>query len=127
MKTEREQFEENFKKTEIYKREQAIRQKDILEFSDNFGYFNIVANSAWELWQAAKVDAAPEWISVDDELPNCSDDILMITGCGDVVGGNLEISADGQHHWINDQCDGDWVTYWIPMPKLPKSQEQGNE
>lgn len=52
-------FEAHFKTTEIYRRECAIRGKDILEFSRTMnGYFNIIANEAWQLWQAAK--AIPE-------------------------------------------------------------------
>lgn len=61
MDIQKEAFESNFKKTEIYRRECAIRGKDILEFSKTMGgYFNIVANDAWNMWQAAKAQAVPE-------------------------------------------------------------------
>ncbi|TCH64245.1 hypothetical protein [Acinetobacter sp. ANC 4862] len=61
MDIQKEAFESNFKKTEIYRRECAIRGKDILEFSKTMGgYFNIVANDAWNMWQAAKAQAVLE-------------------------------------------------------------------
>lgn len=60
MDIQRQAFESHFKTTEIYKREAQIRQKDILEFSSNFGYFNIIANNAWEMWQQAQKVAVPE-------------------------------------------------------------------
>ncbi len=53
-------FEVYFKTTEIYKREVRIRKADILFFSENFGYFNIVANEALHLWKEAKAQAVPE-------------------------------------------------------------------
>lgn len=66
-------FEEYFKTTEIYKRELNIRKGDILAFSSNFGYFNIVSNESWKIWQASKVQAVPEGffvvpkeLSIDD-------------------------------------------------------------
>lgn len=56
-----EAFEAHFKSTQTYCRECAIRGKDILEFSKTMGgYFNIVANDAWNMWQAAKAQAVTE-------------------------------------------------------------------
>lgn len=67
MDIQKEAFESNFKKTEIYRRECAIRGKDILEFSKTMGgYFNIVANDAWNMWQAAKAQAVPEGFGLFD-------------------------------------------------------------
>lgn len=60
MDIKRQAFESHFKTTEIYKRETQIRQKDILEFSSNFGYFNIIANNAWGMWQQAQKVAVPD-------------------------------------------------------------------
>lgn len=123
--TEREKFEEVFKKTEIYKREQAIRQKDILELSDNFGYFNIVANSAWEMWQAAKADAVSEgYVTLK------IDDVLTIVGnASDALEGN-EVS----HIYEFDGEPSTWFDYHIQaeeyilleIGKAKKAQEQRN-
>ncbi|HCM32083.1 MAG TPA: hypothetical protein DIC32_11910 [Acinetobacter radioresistens] len=61
LKKEREAFELSFKSTQIYRRECAIRGKDILEFSKTMnGYFNIVTNDAWNMWLDAKAQAVPE-------------------------------------------------------------------
>ncbi|AUT38090.1 hypothetical protein [Acinetobacter baumannii] len=58
---ERIPFESQFKTTEIFKRESAIRKNDILAFSETMnGYFNIVTNDAWQLWNKAKAQAVPE-------------------------------------------------------------------
>ena len=74
---EKQAFESNFRTTEIYRRECVIRGRDILEFSKTMnGYFNIIANEAWRLWQAAKAQAVPEWISVEDGLPSDGQDII---------------------------------------------------
>ena len=54
-------FESQFKTTEIFKRESAIRKNDILAFSETMnGYFNIVTNDAWQLWNKAKAETVPE-------------------------------------------------------------------
>ncbi|EHU1211761.1 MULTISPECIES: hypothetical protein [Acinetobacter] len=58
---ERIPFESQFKTTEIFKRESAIRKNDILAFSETMnGYFNIVTNDAWQLWNKAKAETVPE-------------------------------------------------------------------
>ncbi|MEC6441721.1 hypothetical protein VXS58_17925 [Acinetobacter baumannii] len=60
---ERIPFESQFKTTEIFKRESAIRKNDILAFSETMnGYFNIVTNDAWQLWNKAKAQAVPNEI-----------------------------------------------------------------
>ncbi|KRJ24045.1 hypothetical protein MSC36_09715 [Acinetobacter baumannii] len=70
---ERIPFESQFKTTEIFKRESAIRKNDILAFSETMnGYFNIVTNDAWQLWNKAKAETVPDqtineiqsWIAV---------------------------------------------------------------
>ena len=79
----KEAFEDNFRKTEIYRRECAIRGKDILEFSKTMGaYFNIVTNDTWNMWQSAKAQAVPEgFVLVSAEqmsqwghMANCAED-----------------------------------------------------
>ena len=58
---ERIPFESQFKTTEIFKRESAIRKNDILAFSETMnGYFNIVTNDAWQLWNKAKAETVPD-------------------------------------------------------------------
>ncbi|SSI88626.1 Uncharacterised protein [Acinetobacter baumannii] len=58
---ERIPFESQFKTTEIFKRESAIRENNILAFSETMNsYFNIVTNDAWQLWNKAKAQTVPE-------------------------------------------------------------------
>ncbi|MGK7857046.1 hypothetical protein ACSQ7E_18510, partial [Acinetobacter baumannii] len=69
---ERIPFESQFKTTEIFKRESAIRKNDILAFSETMnGYFNIVTNDAWQLWNKAKAETVPEgYCLVPKEIPD---------------------------------------------------------
>ncbi|WP_342252792.1 hypothetical protein Q7565_05385 [Acinetobacter baumannii] len=67
---ERIPFESQFKTTEIFKRESAIRKNDILAFSETMnGYFNIVTNDAWQLWNKAKAEAVPEDYCLVPKVP----------------------------------------------------------
>ncbi|MDK1622333.1 hypothetical protein [Acinetobacter baumannii] len=62
---ERIPFESQFKTTEIFKRESAIRENNILAFSETMNsYFNIVTNDAWQLWNKAKAQAVPEGFKI---------------------------------------------------------------
>lgn len=69
---ERKAFESRFKTTEIYSRECKVRNKDILaEFSATMGgYFNIVANESWQMWQAAKAQVPEGFVLVSAEQLN---------------------------------------------------------
>ena len=107
-------FEAHFKTTEIYRRECAIRGKDILEFSRTMnGYFNIIANEAWQLWQAAKAQAAPKWISVEINSPNPHDQVLAFTNQN---GTNIfeTLFLDEFKDWK--------TTHWMPLPTSPLEQ-----
>ena len=75
---EKQAFESNFRTTEIYRRECVIRGRDILEFSKTMnGYFNIITNEAWRLWQAAKAQAVPEgYILIPKKMPDEVNDHL---------------------------------------------------
>jgi len=88
---ERIPFESQFKTTEIFKRESAIRKNDILAFSETMnGYFNIVTNDAWQLWNKAKAQAVPNeiineiqsWVAVQ------SIQAMELAGEAFVVGAN---------------------------------------
>lgn len=106
IKKEREAFEAQFKLNEIFKRESAIRNKDILEFSKTAGiYFNIVTNNAWQLWQAAKAQVPEDFVLVpkadleswhlwDGDSDNMYRDHYSESICDDVeLGAVFEIDA----------------------------------
>lgn len=81
MGIQRQGFENHFKTTEIYKREVNIRQKDILEFDPDFGYFNIVTNDAWRMWQQAQKVTVPEPTKeVICAIENTVEDQLIASG-----------------------------------------------
>ncbi|MFI9967969.1 hypothetical protein ACLD0X_19515, partial [Acinetobacter baumannii] len=48
------------------------RKNDILAFSETMnGYFNIVTNDAWQLWNKAKAETVPEgYCLVPKEIPD---------------------------------------------------------
>lgn len=79
-------------------------------------------NKAWSAWQAAKAQAVPEWISVEDELPKDGAKVLcygrqfMCVGVFD--GDDFFDPLDGQS-FVKD-C----VTHWMQLPASPKAQEQ---
>ena len=78
-------------------------------------------------YQAAKAQALPEWISVEDKLP--SDDI------GRVLAWVVEQNSLGKcgFAWncshsngvFSDKFETFQVTHWMPLPDAP--QEQANE
>ncbi|MDC5481457.1 hypothetical protein OHW97_14925 [Acinetobacter baumannii] len=91
---ERIPFESQFKTTEIFKRESAIRENNILAFSKTMnGYFNIVTNDAWQLWNKAKAQAVPDqiineiqaWIAKESFMSYEAFDGLFVVGANEIA------------------------------------------
>lgn len=124
MSKQREEFEKSFKKTEIYKREVNIRQKDILEFSNTMnGYFNIIANDAWNMWQQSQKVAVPEWINVNLLSPQSDTKVLVCVD--DDVKTSVYRDLDGCGYF-DDGVDYKW---WMPLPESmiePQEKHNGN-
>lgn len=59
-----------------------------------------------------------EWIKIEDEKPCEYTDVLMVDNLGQRYYGTLLI--EGENHYINDSCSGEYVTHWMPFPRLPK-------
>ena len=79
---------------------------------------------AWEAWQAAKSQAVPEWISVEDGLPSDGQDIIAfdaIKHCvfkdGEFLQGYFEPDTG---HEYTEPVD---VTHWIAI----EAQEPAND
>jgi hypothetical protein len=163
----RDFFEENFKKTEIFKRELSIRNSDILVFSETMsGYFNIVTNEAWLLWNkemqahadwyknedplsfewaksgfpdfeadfytsakswaAAKKNAGPTWISINEDEPPLDTSVLICWSDSPEVQPEIDhMTCDESlnHVWAN--FDRDPPTHWMHFHKVPS--ESGAE
>ncbi|MFV5388806.1 hypothetical protein [Acinetobacter baumannii] len=91
---ERIPFESQFKTTEIFKRESAIRQNNILAFSETMNsYFNIVTNDAWQLWNKAKAQPVPNqiineiqaWIAKESFMSYEAFDGLFVVGANEIA------------------------------------------
>ncbi|MDC5447755.1 hypothetical protein OHW84_07575 [Acinetobacter baumannii] len=88
---ERIPFESQFKTTEIFKRESAIRKNDILAFSETMnGYFNIVTNDAWQLWNKVKAETVPDTHILIPKEPNRKTIMAMACVCLGPVGSGPE-------------------------------------
>lgn len=66
----------------------------------------------------------PQWISVDDRLPERG--IRVLTYNRDrTMDIDLVISASAKHseYWLSARATRDTVTHWQPLPQPPKEQE----
>ena len=104
-----------------------------LSFDDEVGFFesNRLAdwfvsqiNFGWRVWQAAKTQAVPKWISVEDGLPSDGQNIIAfdaIKHCvfkdGEFLQGYFEPDTG---HEYTEPVD---VTHWIAI----EPQEPANE
>lgn len=75
-------------------------------------------------------DSYPAWISVNNQLPEELENVIVFTeGCIDV--GYLTEDRFGKNQWKTDSLD-EWgdrevlkdVTHWMPLPKEPKTDER---
>ena len=90
------------------------------------GFEDDMLNMAWEMWssgQAAKAQVVPEWISVDDRMPQYDMDVLVCFGDDNIPEIDSLISGESLDYFSNSGCD---VKYWMPLPQLPE-QEQSND
>ena len=107
-------------------------------------YNNEQTNWMWQMWLSAKAQAVPEWISVEDKLPETepnTDGVVCAVVCslGNVYRArymhDVDIGVDTkywsefavnyngreyEHYEINAK-----ISHWIPLPDAP--QEPANE
>lgn len=104
----------------------------ILEQDDDFvtgyGQGNYALGLARLAWQAAKSQAVPEWISVEDQMPPVDETVLV---CWDYV---PDIEPDKEYTTIDENLDEYWPncqdeppTHWMPLPEVIKAQEPAND
>ena len=84
-------------------------------------YVDKHTQASWEAWQAAKAQAVPGWVSVEDSLPNRQVNVLVASKHNFVC-----IASLTNNHKNNKFYDGDSfvinsITHWMPLPKPPKS------
>ena len=127
---EREEFEK-FKAKQIGVNYEALK-KDLDDCERRFPnnrYAGWNFKSDWELWQAAKSQAVPEWISVDEQEPECGETVLVCWADALDVDPEMDFMdidvETGAYYWSN--CEADKPTHWMPLPKVIKAQEQSHE
>ena len=111
--------------------------KQYVQLSTEENHTEIVdhANDSLRIWQAAKAQAVPEWISVEDKLPTengnypvCIDgDVFYLTAKW--VKNHFKFLARG--YGLTEDftdwryCEGVKVTHWMTLPAAP--QEPTND
>ena len=89
-----------------------------------FRFYSLKTNTAWEAWQAAKAQAVPEWISVEDRMPEEGEEvwvhhyghIVQATKDKKYSGGFKQRNCRG---WESVSC---YISHWMSMSiKLPES------
>lgn len=74
-------------------------------------------NFGWKLWQAAKAQAVPEWINVNDKLPPAN---ILVLGMSQTPRNIFNI----YNVMALDEFEEADVTHWMPLPDAP--QEPAN-
>lgn len=89
---------------------------------------------SWEVWQAAKAQAVPEWISMEDKYPKAGESVLIcINGIRQNIAYFYDCSVSNEysdHDWFEpvftggeagDECvvKTEDVTHWMLLPKEP--------
>ncbi len=79
-----------------------------------------------QAWKAAKEQTAPQWISVEDQLPNhdagkWSDPVIALSDIGLVF--RLSYCGGWQRTGDFMSTGSSKVTHWMPLPAVPEQQE----
>ena len=76
---------------------------------------------AWLQGQAAKAKVVPEWISVEDSLPNRQVNVLVASKHNFVCIASLTNNHKNNKFYDGDSLAINSITHWMPLPKPPKS------
>ena len=82
------------------------------------GYMAWDMNVAWQVWQAAKAQAVPKWISVKDNLPPANILVLGMSQTRSNIFNIYNVMALDEFEEVD-------VTHWMPLPDAP--QEPTND
>lgn len=85
---------------------------------ENGNYKYIEIDQGWKLWQAAKAQAVPKWISVKDNLPPAN---ILVLGMSQTRSNIFNI----YNVMALDEFEEADVTHWMPLPDAP--QEPAND
>jgi len=90
-------------------------------------YAHSSVQSGWSMWQAAKAQAVPKWISVEDELPPTDTMVLICWSDSPDIEPEkdfMDICTDtGCPFWANYL--NDMPTHWMHLPVV--AQEPAND
>ncbi|QKQ69893.1 DUF551 domain-containing protein [Acinetobacter sp. 10FS3-1] len=101
------------------------RSPKVMFFTVNDGHGNVIycdisIQNQWETWLAAKVQAVPEWINVNDKLPPAN---ILVLGMSQTRSNLFNI----YNVMALDEFEEADVTYWMHLPEAPKTQEQSHD
>lgn len=117
-----ENFIAEFKKTFVYDiLSQTLSDEQLFERvvdGDAVLWFKEQTRQMWLMWEKAKAQAVPKWISVKDKLP--SENILVL-GMSQTPRNIFNI----YNVMALDEFEEADVTHWMPLPDAPK--EPANE
>ena len=122
---EREAFqnfcEQNF---DVERHEQTYFDEQTQSYENDIGEDTESINMAWMAWQAAKAQAAPEWISVNDKMPHEGDEVF-VHHYGHIVQATKDQKYSGgfkQRNCYGWEAVSSYISHWMPMSVvLPES------
>ena len=95
---------------------------ELIEWGEEYSEALNEINSSWCTWQAAKAQAAQQWISVKDEMPEQGQKVLVFRPHAHekpYKDPNYKICTyAGEDIFINSHFEHE-VTHWMPLPKQP--------
>lgn len=87
-------------------------------------YVDKHTQTCWETWQAVKAQAVPEWISVNDKMPDEGDEVF-VHHYGHIVQATKDQKYSGgfkQRNCYGWEAVSSYISHWMPMSVgLPKS------
>lgn len=91
---------------------------------ENGDYKYIEIDQGWKLWQAATSQAVPEWISVNDKMPDEGDEVF-VHHYGHIVQATKDQKFSGgfkQRNCYGWEAVSSYISHWMPMSiGLPQS------
>ncbi|MFI9965388.1 hypothetical protein Q4260_19190, partial [Acinetobacter baumannii] len=89
------------------------RKNDILAFSETMnGYFNIVTNDAWQLWNKAKAETVPDTPTPSVTLTCAELKEAFDFGAPDGEKDQFQMETEMTIKWLQDGYDGEGYYCW---------------
>ena len=89
-----------------------IKNKDFKRIESDLYYLK----ACWDSWKEAKVQAVPQWISVEDKLP--PENILVLA-----MSQTISNVFNVYNVMALDEFEESNITHWMPLPPAPEAQE----